>query len=101
MAIVFDVSPESLMVLEDTSGVLRSLGAVFSAHQGDQDISLNYEVEALNVSLGMTVEQVGFEFIVTAMTDVDNGSFDIEIRTVGGTYVGRRRINVYKLFTGL
>ncbi|MFA5447293.1 MAG: hypothetical protein WC233_03330 [Sphaerochaeta sp.] len=101
LSIIFDVSPENLMVLEDSTGDLRALGAVFSAHQGDADISLNYEVEAVNVSLGMTVEQVGFEFIVTAMTDVDTGSFDIEIRTVGGTYVGRRRINVYKLFTGL
>lgn len=100
-AIIFDISPENLMILEDLAGNIQSLGAVFTAHQGDLDITLNYVVNVSYSSLGLTVEQVGSEFIVTAMTDVDTGYFDIDLKTSSGAFVGKRRVNVYKLYTGL
>ena len=95
--IIFDVSPENIMVLEDANAIQRSLAAVFTAYQDNTDLSLSYETNFDNVSEGLVVEQVGFEFVVISMTGIDVGSFDIVITTTGGIFVGKRRVNVYKL----
>jgi hypothetical protein len=94
--LVFDVSPENLLVLVKNNDS-TSLAAVFTAHQGDEDKTLNYEVSVVNPSVGLTVEQIGYEFVVTQMVGVDTGTFDIEIKTLSGMFVLLRRVNVYKI----
>lgn len=92
----FNVSPENLMVLEEGSSI-RSLAAVFTAFEGETEVTLNYEVTTSGLSDGLTLDQIGYEIVVTDMDSIDVASFDVEIRTTEGIFIGKRRVNVYKI----